>query len=367
MAYTTINDPTQFFNTIIWSGDSSSPKTLTVGFQPDWIWGKLRNTAYSHQLYDSVRGFGSDKDLQASSNAAEGAGTADQYGYISGTTSTGFTATKGSDSGADGYGYWNESGRTYVAWNWKAGTSFSNDASATGVGSIDSSGSTSSDAGFSIISYTGTGSLGTIAHNLGAAPAWLIFKERSEARDWMVYQHKNTSEPASDYLYLNTNAATVDADNFMNDTAPTSSVFTVKGFSEVNKSSQTYICYAFAEKKGYSKFGSYQGNSSTDGPFLYMGFKPAFLMVKRTNTTENWYMKDNKRDPFNDMNQSAIYANGGAAEDTGGAWLTGDACANGFKIRKNDTSSNGSGSTYVYFAFAESPFVNSSGVPTNAK
>ena len=98
-----------------------------------------------------------------------------------------------------------------------------------------------------------------------------------------------------------------------------------------------------------------------------MGFKPAFLMVKRTNTTENWYMKDNKRDPFNDMNQSALYANGSAAEDTGGAWLTGDACANGFKIRKNDTSSNGSGSTYVYFAFAESPFVNSSGVPTNAR
>ena len=256
---------------------------------------------------------------------------------------------------------------SYISWNWKAGTSFTNDASSTGVGTIDSSGSTSSDAGFSIISYTGTGSLGTIAHNLGDTPAWLLFKERSEARDWMVYQHKNTSAPATDYLYLNTNDATVDADNFMNDTAPTSSVFTVKGFSEVNKSSQTYICYAFAEKKGYSKFGSYQGNSSTDGTFVYLGFKPAFFMVKRTNASENWYMKDNVRDPFNEMNQSVLYANGTAAEATDGSWLIGDACANGFKIRKNDTSSNGSGSTYVYFAFAESPFVNSSGVPTNAK
>ena len=351
-AYTNIDDPTIFFNTKLYTGNGSTQSITGVGFQPDWVWLKARSSAYSHQLFDSVRG--ATKLLTSEATDAEQT--------LSGVTSfdsDGFAV--GSDAGT------NNNTTTFVSWNWKAGTSFTNDASSTGVGSIDSSGSTSSDAGFSIISYTGTGSLGTIAHNLGAAPAWLIFKERSEARDWMVYQHKNTSEPASDYLYLNTNAATVDADNFMNDTAPTSSVFTVKGFSEVNKSSQTYICYAFAEKKGYSKFGSYQGNSSTDGPFLYMGFKPAFLMVKRTNTTENWYMKDNKRDPFNDMNQSAIYANGGAAEDTGGAWLTGDACANGFKIRKNDTSSNGSGSTYVYFAFAESPFVNSSGVPTNAK
>ena len=173
MAYTTIDDPTQFFNTIIWSGDSSSPETLTVGFQPDWIWGKLRNTAYSHQLYDSVRGFGSDKDLQASSDAAEGAGTADQYGYISGTTSTGFTATKGSDGGADGYGYWNESGRTYVAWNWKAGTT----TGISGSPSITPSAySFNQTPGFSIISYTGNGSVGaTIPHGLGVAPAVIIF------------------------------------------------------------------------------------------------------------------------------------------------------------------------------------------------
>ena len=351
-AYTNIDDPTIFFNTKLYTGNGSTQSITGVGFQPDWVWLKARSSAYSHQLFDSVRG--ATKLLTSEATDAEQT--------LSGVTSfdsDGFAV--GSDAGT------NNNTTTFVSWNWKAGTSFTNDASSTGVGSIDSSGSTSSDAGFSIISYTGTGSLGTIAHNLGAAPAWLIFKERSEARDWMVYQHKNTSEPASDYLYLNTNAATVDADNFMNDTAPTSSVFTVKGFSEVNKSSQTYICYAFAEKKGYSKFGSYQGNSSTDGPFLYMGFKPAFLMVKRTNTTENWYMKDNKRDPFNDMDASALYANGNAAEDTGGAWLTGDACSNGFKIRKNDTSSNGLGSTYVYFAFAESPFVNSSGVPTNAK
>ena len=365
MAYTTIDDPTQFFNTIIWSGDSSSPETLTVGFQPDWIWGKLRNTAYSHQLYDSVRGFGSDKDLQASSDAAEGAGTADQYGYISGTTSTGFTATKGSDGGADGYGYWNESGRTYVAWNWKAGTT----TGISGSPSITPSAySFNQTPGFSIISYTGNGSVGaTIPHGLGVAPAVIIFKNRDASVKWAVYHHKNTSAPETDHLVLNTNAATSDDDSILNDTAPSSTLITMKTSSAVNSNSVKYIAYCFSEIQGYSKFGSYTGNSSTDGPFLNMGFKPAFLMVKRTNTTENWYMKDNKRDPFNDMDASALYANGSAAEDTGGAWLTGDACANGFKIRKNDSSSNGSGSTYVYFAFAESPFVNSSGVPTNAR
>jgi len=152
-----------------------------------------------------------------------------------------------------------------------------------------------------------------------------------------------------------------------NDTAPTSSLFTVGTSVGVNESTDSIIAYLWSEIQGYSKFGSYTGNGNADGTFIYLGFKPAFLMVKRTSSTENWYIKDNKRDPYNEMNQSVLYANGNAAEDTGGAWLKGDATANGFKIRINDTSSNGSGSTYIYMAFAEAPFVNSNGVPCNAR
>ena len=350
MAYTTIDDPTIFFNTKLYTGNGSTQSITGVGFQPDWVWLKARSSAYSHQLFDSVRG--ATKLLTSEATDAEQT--------LSGVTSfdsDGFAV--GSDAGS------NNNTTTFVSWNWKAGTT----SGISGSPSITPSAySFNQTPGFSIISYTGNGSVGaTIPHGLGVAPAVIIFKNRDSSVKWVVYHHKNTSAPETDHLQLNSNAATSDDDSILNDTAPSSTLITMKTSSAVNSNSVKYIAYCFSEIQGYSKFGSYTGNSSTNGPFLHMGFKPAFLMVKRTNTTENWYMKDNKRDPFNDMDASALYANGSAAEDTGGAWLTGDACANGFKIRKNDTSSNGSGSTYVYFAFAESPFVNSSGVPTNAR
>ena len=351
MAYTTIDDPTIFFNTKLYTGNGSTQSITGVGFQPDWVWLKARSSAYSHQLFDSVRG--ATKLLTSEATDAEQT--------LSGVTSfdsDGFAV--GSDAGS------NNNTTTFVSWNWKAGTT----SGISGSPSITPSAySFNQTPGFSIISYTGNGSVGaTIPHGLGVAPAVIIFKNRDSAVKWVVYHHKSPeSLPETDHLVLDTDAATADDDSILNDTAPSSTLITMKTSSAVNSNSVKYIAYCFSEIQGYSKFGSYTGNSSTNGPFLHMGFKPAFLMVKRTNTTENWYMKDNKRDPFNDMDASALYANGNAAEDTGGAWLTGDACANGFKIRKNDTSSNGSGSTYVYFAFAESPFVNSSGVPTNAR
>ena len=356
MAYTTIDDPTIFFKSVLWTGNSGTQSITGVGFQPDWIWVKVRadnnvTGETGHLLTDSVRG--NTKYLQSNTTAAE----ATASNTITSFDSDGFSLGNKAEL--------NSNSNTYVGWNWKAGTT----SGISGSPSITPSGySFSQTAGFSIIAYTGNASVGaTIPHGLGVAPAVIIFKNRDASVKWAVYHHKNTSAPETDHLVLNTNAATSDDDSILNDTAPSSTLITMKTSSAVNSNSVKYIAYCFSEIQGYSKFGSYTGNSSTNGPFLHMGFKPAFLMVKRTNTTENWYMKDNKRDPFNDMNQSALYANGNAAEATDGSWLTGDACANGFKIRKNDTSSNGSGSTYVYFAFAESPFVNSSGVPTNAR
>ena len=366
MAYTTIDDPTQFFNTIIWSGDSSSPENFTVGFQPDLIWGKLRNTGYAPQWYDSVRTFGNDKDLQSSSTAAEGGGTADQYGYISGVTSTGFTATKGSDGGADAYGYWNESGRTYIAWNWKAGTSFTNDASSTGVGTIDSTGSASDTAGFSIVSYTGTGSNATIKHGLSTAPAMIIFKERDGTSSWITF-HKDLTN--SEYwLLLNTTAAQANGFSNFQNVAPTSSVFSVGTGQGTNGSSATYIAYCFAEKKGYSKFGSYTGNgqAGTSSPFVYLGFKPAFLIIKNTADTHGWSMTDNKRSGYNE-NSTFLYAN---ANDTDAAYPMTSFYSNGFQpieAGADKGAVNQTGNKYIYMAFAESPFVNSNGVPNNAR
>tara|TARA_R110000765_G_scaffold398750_1_gene493208 strand:- start:169 stop:1041 length:873 start_codon:yes stop_codon:yes gene_type:complete len=253
MAYTTIDDPTIYFNTVIWSGDSSSPENITVGFEPDWIWGKSRNTGYNHQLFDSVRGFGNDKELQSNITAVQGGGTADQYGYISGTTSTGFTATKGSDGGADGYGFWNESGRTYVAWNWKANGSGATNEDGS-INTIKTSASTTS--GFSISTYTGTGSAATVGHGLGVVPSVMIVKRTNSTGDWLMY-HKSLGNGKN--MRMN-EAGTEDTSSApWNATTPTSSVFSVGAFGETNGSSDTFVAYCFAPIKGYSAMGSYTG------------------------------------------------------------------------------------------------------------
>jgi hypothetical protein len=357
MAYTDIDKPDEYFNTIIWSGDSSSPENLTVGFQPDLIWGKLRNTAYNHQLYDSVRGFGNDKDLQSSQTTAEGGGTADQYGYISGTTSTGFTATKGSDVGADGYGYWNESGRTYVAWNWLAnGAGVSNT-----DGSITSTVSASTTSGFSIVSYTGTGSAATIGHGLSTSPSMILIKNRTTAYSWIVY-HKSLGATKNLYLDL-TGASDISSIQF-NDTEPTSSVFSVGTSLATNKSSDSIIAYCFAEKKGFSKFGSYIGNGSTNGTFVYTGFKPAFILYKNSTAGgDSWQMFDNKRLGYNVKNRQ-LQPNSSGAEQTSDNI---DILSNGFKQRQTASGGNTSGETYIYMAFAENPFVTSTSIPTTAR
>jgi hypothetical protein len=353
MAYTTVDNPELYFQTKLWSGASGGgDQTITLdgseNMQPDWVWIKHRNGTGHHVFTDSVRG--ATKELRANatddeSTAAEGLQAFQTDGYLLG----------------DNNGDYNRDTRTYVGWNWKAGTSFSNDASSTSVGSIDSAGSTNQTAGFSIVSWTGTGSAGTIAHSLSAAPNFMIIKNRDAARSWNVYFGDPT-----DYIYLNDTSAAADYNEIWNDTAPTSSVFSVGTDNGVNQSSEKYIGYLFAEKKGYSKFGSYTGNGNADGPFVYLGFKPAWLLIRnKTSGSENWAIYDNKRDPFNTVFNTS-FPNATTADGTNTSQNL-DFLSNGFKCKSAEGRFNTNGNTMIYMAFAESPFVNSKRVPTNAR
>ena len=358
MAYTTIDDPTIYFETLLWTGNGNTPRTFTgLDFAPNMIWSKRRDDAAGHNLLDTVRGSGADAELCPSTNGAEGSNNANAYGYLSAYTSDGFTVTEGSSDNA----YWNNNTATYVAWNWKAGTSFSNDASATSVGTIDSTGSINTTAGISIISYTGTGSAGTIAHGLGAVPKVVLAKRRSDASNWCMY-HASVGNTKA--LYLNNNTVGATSTTFWNDTNPSSTVFTVGSDAATNGSSDTQIAYCFAEKKGYSKFGSYKGNGNADGTFVYNGFKPAFVMVKNTGAEENWIIFDNKRPGYN-LTDALLKPNLSNAESTSGVKF--DMLSNGFKARVSDAEGNSSGGSFIYMAFAENPFVSSNKIPNNAR
>jgi hypothetical protein len=344
-----IDKPSDYFNTKLYTGNGSNNTSITgVGFQPDWVWVKARNIEYGHKLFDVVRGQG--KRLASQSNAAESTVTDELTSF----NSDGFTTNNNAGM--------NENNRPYVAWNWKAGTSFTNDASATGIGSIDSTGSVNTDAGFSIISYTGTASAATVAHGLGAVPKMIIVKTRGSSGDWSVY-HSSLGNTKN--LKLNTTAAQQTSASYWNNTTPTSSVFTINDEGNVNGSSVAMIAYCFAEKSGYSSMGQYTGNGNADGTFVYLGFKPAFLMRKRTDSTGRWVMEDNKRDTYNVV-EKAVAANIANAEGTGGYWDV-DFTAQGFKVRNNDVEINASGGSYIYMAFAENPFVTSTGVPATAR
>ena len=349
MAYTSIDDPTIYFNTVLYTGNGSSGRTVTgVGFAPNWVWIKDRGATGNHQTFDTIRGV--TETLQPDRNIAETAVAS----MLTAFGSDGFTV--GDHSGV------NDNTNTYVAWNWKAGTSFSNDASATSVGSIDSAGSVNTDAGFSITSYTGTGSAATVAHGLGVVPSVYILKNRTSTSNWFFY-HKSTGATKS--LFLDGSEAPIASSGYFNNTEPTSSVFSIGSESDLSGSSQNMIAYCFAEKKGYSKFGSYVGNGNNDGTFVYTGFKPAFIILKNTSQSQNWYIYDNKRTPTNFAHYH-IYADLSNAEANGNTFGI-DILSNGWKIKTSNDGWNGSGEVYVYMAFAESPFVNSNDVPNNAR
>ena len=346
MAYTTINKPSDYFNTKLYTGTGSGNQSVTgVGFQPDWVWTKNRASAYGHNIYDAVRGTG--KYLASNSDAVEQTSATSIISY----DSDGFTVGTG-----DNVQYESANG---VSWNWLGanGTASNTD------GSITSTVSANTTSGFSIVSYTGTGSAATIGHGLSATPKVVIVKRRTGGtNNWRV-QHESLG--ATKALDLDGTAAANTATGNWNDTAPTSSVFSVGTFSATNNNTDTYIAYCFAEKKGYSKFGSYTGNGSTDGTFVYTGFKPAMVILKNASSVNDWHIYDNKRNTFNPKSKY-LRPNGNIAEVTDTTKIT-DFLSNGFKIRTTDGSHNTSGNTYIYMAFAEAPIVGTNNVPANAR
>ena len=453
----TILLPNKHFDTVIYSGDGNSTRSITgVQFQPDWLWLKIRSASYNHKLYDAVRGAGSLKALCSSTTGAEGSDLDNStYGFVNSFDANGFSVTKGSSSTS----FTNGGSATYVAWNWNAGdtdgktytvtvvddsgnkyrfdgfgtsavtldlaeggTYIFNYPSAhpfrfsttsdgthgggseytTGVtvlsstsiqivvaasapqlhyfctihsgmggaintnstlgssnfdGSIQSTVKANTTAGFSIITYTGTGSSTTVGHGLGVKPDAIIIKCRSNTDNWMVYHNRknNGVDPEDYYLELNSTSAGPNSTAMLNDTAPTSTVVTIGSDNSVNGSSRTYVMYCFSAVSSYSKFGSYTGNGSSDGTFVFTGFRPAWIMLKRTDSSNNWHIADNKRqNPFNVVT-AQIYPNLANAEV---AQSDLDIVSNGFKIRNSANFENANNGIYIYLAFAEAPFRN---------
>jgi hypothetical protein len=346
-----IANPGRHFKTVLWTGDGNNGRSIVgVGFTPDLVWIKCRSVAYNHRAFDSVRGAGKDNFLLPSSTAAEGA-SSDYYGGISSFNTDGFSMVYG--TGGSNIGI-NESGSTFVAWCWRAGAGTT---STNTNGSITSVVSVNQDAGFSIVSYTGNGVDGaTIGHGLGKSPAFIIAKGRDNAVNWPVY-HKSTT--ASNFLYLNSTSASL-ATSAMWNSNPSSSVFYVGNQAQNNTNALRYIAYCWAEIEGYSKFGSYVGNGSADGPFVYCGFKPAFVLVKKSSAAGSyWMILDSSRDSSNPA-QKQLYPNTNDIEGAGsGDIATWDFISNGFKLRYTGGNANSSGETMIFAAFAESPFAYS--------
>ena len=288
MAYTTIKKPSDYFNTKLYTGNATDDTAITgVGFQPDFTWIKIRNIGYNHRLQDSVRG--ATKSLLSNATSAEQTNT----DAVKSFNSDGFVLGTDISNGS-----FNSNGNTFVSWNWLG----ANGTSANTDGSISSTVSANTTSGFSIVSYTGTGSNATIGHGLGATPQVVLIKELNGTNNWLM-SHQPLSASLGDYtrfMVLNSASAVSGAGNVVfQNSAFTSSYFNVGTSAGSNGSGKNYIAYCFAEKKGFSKFGSYTGNGNADGTFVYTGFKPAFVMTKRTDATSNWHIFDSKRDVDN--------------------------------------------------------------------
>jgi hypothetical protein len=354
MAYTTINKSTDYFNTKLYDGNGSSTHAITgVGYQPDWVWIKKRDGVENHFVFDAVRG--QSKYIYPNSTAVEGTSAS---GVFKTFDSDGFTVANN-----DGV---NENNKDFVSWNWKANGA----GSANTDGSINSTVSANTTAGFSIVKYNGSGTAGTVGHGLGAVPKMIIIKEISGNasggnQSWSVY-HQSTG---NDHItVLNGNNAKIDDVDF-NDTTPTSSVFSVGVQNRTNSSNGNgvYIAYCFAEKAGYSKFGSYTGNGNADGSFIYTGFKPAFVIIKNTAASTDWILYDDKRggpatNIFGNPNKYFLRPNTSDIEGN----ETFDMYSNGFKPRITNNFLNGSGNTMIYMAFGQS-LVGSNNVPCTAR
>ena len=350
----TIDDGSAYFQTALYTGNGTAIGSggLTItndgnsDLQPDFIWFKKRSGAESHAVGDSTRGgLGLFPDLTQGESSGGGQ-------FIDSFNTDGFTVGN--------VGWVNDSGQTYVAWQLKAsgGTTSSNT-----DGSITSTVQANTTAGFSIVTYTGTGSAGaTIGHSLGKVPKIIIVKNRDGGYNWRVYESKGG---ATKFLSLNLTTAQQSGTTLWNNTEPTSSVVTLGSDESINENGSSIIAYCFAEIEGYSKFGSYTGNGSTDGTFVYTGFRPAFVIYKRTDSTGNWGMLDSTRSPFNVADD--WLASNLSSQETVETNRDADFLSNGFKPNGTNNDVNASGGTYIYMAFAENPFATSTGVPVTAR
>ena len=341
MAYTTINKSTDYFNTKLYTGNGSAGNSVTgVGFQSDWTWIKDRDNVRNHVLTDAVRGV--TKNIFSNTTGTESTDTSTLTAF----NSDGFTLGNGTKV--------NGNSINFASWNWKANGA----GSANTAGSINSTVSASATSGFSIVSYTGTGSAGTVGHGLGVAPKIYIIKNLTDANDWKFYT--TAIDGSLDILNLNTTDAKADSGGSL----PTNSIFYIGTNANQGESGKNYIAYCFADVQGYSKFGSYTGNGNADGTFIYTGFKPAWLLVKST-AANDWILQDTKRSPHNVSNVT-LFPNGTDADQANTIYNQ-DILSNGFKARTTHARLNGSGVSYIYMAFAEAPLVGSNNVPCTAR
>jgi hypothetical protein len=325
-----------YFNPVLYTGTGSTRTVTGVGFQPDLILFKERSEPRDPVIFDAVRGAG--QYLFTNTNDAEDTATT----MMSAFTSDGFTVGASS--------YTNANTQTYVAWNWNAGGSNATNTS----GTITSTVRANTTAGFSIVTYTGNGTNGaTVGHGLGVTPSMMIFKKRSSTGNWIVVPGNSTLLGGSYYLQLNTTSAII-SNSDMYTSYPGTGVFYLSTNTDINASGSTYVAYCFAPISGFSAFGSYTGNSSTDGPFVYTGFRPEFVMIKGSSVITNWTIVDAARNTSN-VTTLNLRTNSAAAETTD---IDFDLLSNGFKLRGSGSGGNNSGSTYIYMAFAENPFKN---------
>ena len=342
-----INKPNTHFNPVLYTGNGASNAITGVNFQPDFCWFKNRTGTNYHNLFDSVRGV--TKSLASNTYDLEE------------TRTNGLTVF-----GTDGFtlggndGNVNTSGQSYASWNWKAGgTAVSNT-----DGDITSSVSVNTDSGFSVVTWTGTASNATVGHGLGVVPKITIVKNRNIIANWIVGGSliEDVGGSTNNYILLNTTAG-MDTSTALYASYNTDTIG-VKTDANINGSGQGMVMYCFAEKKGFSKFGSYVGNGSDDGTFVYTGFKPAFVIIKST-AIKTWIMLDNKRGSYN-VNQSKLFPNDSSAENNDASNGI-DFLSNGLKLRRDNTEINASGATYIYMAFAENPLVGTNNIPATAR
>jgi len=346
MAYTTINKSSDYFNTNLYTGNSGELAITGVGFQPDFWWGKKRSAAGSHVLANAVSG--ANKFLYTDANLAE---------------TTYNEAVKSFDS--DGVtigtaGDINGNGLDFVSWNWKAGTTGSGNTTGSGDSKAYSY-SVNTTPGFSIIKYIGNGTTNhTIPHHLGVSPEWILVKDLDAATNWQMYHVSLGNTYTTE---INIQNAPFQSSSRWSNTTPSSTVVTLGNGNNTNNNNTNYIMFAFAAKTGYSKFGSYTGNGNTDGTFVYTGFKPAFIMARKSSSTGNLVLVDTKRDGYNGANDT-LSANTTDAESGGNRF---DILSNGFKARSTSSYSNSSGDTFIYMAFAEASLVGTNNVPCTAR